>query len=298
MGETTMVTQWVVSGIALAAGVSFALIVWLFSRLAAGVPEEDRTWRDPPPMLYRLLWWPVHWVSHYLDAFLSPGRRGAIQARLRLAGVDFALTPAQYLAGCLVWGGVAGLWGLWFAGNFQLPVWPAFLGGFVLGAVYPVIWLGDRIELRRRQALKALPFMLDLITLCVESGLNLTGAISQAVEKGPPGALRDEFARFLRDVRAGKPRADALREMATRMDMPAVASFVATLIQAETTGMHLGPMLRAQADQRRTERFARAEKLAMEAPVKLLFPLLFFIFPCVFVILMFPIVVKFLAAGF
>jgi tight adherence protein C len=82
------------------------------------------------------------------------------------------------------------------------------------------------------------------------------------------------------------------------MDMPAVASFVATLIQAETTGMHLGPMLRAQADQRRTERFARAEKLAMEAPVKLLFPLLFFIFPCVFVIFMFPIVVKFLAAGF
>jgi tight adherence protein C len=82
------------------------------------------------------------------------------------------------------------------------------------------------------------------------------------------------------------------------MDMPAVASFVATLIQAETTGMGLGPMLRAQADQRRTERFARAEKLAMEAPVKLLFPLLFFIFPCVFVILMFPIVVKFFAAGF
>jgi tight adherence protein C len=82
------------------------------------------------------------------------------------------------------------------------------------------------------------------------------------------------------------------------MDMPAVASFVATLIQAEATGMSLGPILRAQADQRRVERFARAEKLAMEAPVKLLFPLIFFIFPCVFLILMFPIVMKFLAAGF
>ncbi|MFN3751609.1 MAG: type II secretion system F family protein [Thiobacillus sp.] len=88
--------------------------------------------------------------------------------------------------------------------------------------------------------------------------------------QGPGGALRDEFARLLRDVRAGKPRSDALRELAARMDMPAVSSFVATLIQAEATGMSLGPILRAQADQRRVERFARAEKLAMEAPVKLL----------------------------
>jgi tight adherence protein C len=110
--------------------------------------------------------------------------------------------------------------------------------------------------------------------------------------------LKDEFARLLRDVRAGKPRAEALRELAARMDMPAVSSFVATLIQAEATGMSLGPILRAQADQRRTERFARAEKLAMEAPVKLLFPLIFFIFPCVFAILMFPIVMKFMASGF
>ena len=101
----------------------------------------------------------------------------------------------------------------------------------------------------------------------------------------------------MRDMRAGRPRSEALRELADRLDMPPVSSFVATLIQAEATGMSLGPILRAQAEQRRTERFARAEKLAMEAPVKLLFPLLFFIFPCVFAILMFPIAMKFLAAG-
>jgi tight adherence protein C len=134
--------------------------------------------------------------------------------------------------------------------------------------------------------------------LCVESGLNLSGAIQQAVDKGPVGALKDEFARVLRDIRAGKPRSEALRELASRMDMAAVSSFVSTLIQAEATGMNLGPILRAQADQRRVERFARAEKLAMEAPVKLLFPLIFFIFPCVFAILMFPIVMKFMASGF
>ena len=124
-----------------------------------------------------------------------------------------------------------------------------------------------------------------------------TSAKSTAPLGFPPGALKDEFARLLRDVRTGKPRAEALRELAQRMNLPAVSNFVATLIQAEATGMSLGPILRAQAEQRRVERFARAEKLAMEAPVKLLFPLIAFIFPCVFAILMFPIVMKFMAAG-
>ena len=190
----------------------------------------------------------------------------------------------------------AGL-GLLLASSFQSAGWVPFMAGFLVGFGYPKIWLKDRIDARRRQTMKSLPFMLDLITLCVESGLNLTGAIQQAVDKGPAGAMKDEFGRLLRDVRAGKPRAESLRELAQRMDLAAVTSFVTTLIQAEATGMSLGPILRAQAEQRRVERFARAEKLAMEAPVKMLFPLIFFIFPCVFAILMFPIVMKFMQAG-
>ena len=290
--------QWIIASFALAVGLSFALVAWVISRLAAAVPEQDRTWFDAPPFGYRLLWWPVQWLAHYIDPWLSPGRQALLLIRLRIAGLDFALSPAQYLAGRVLWGLAFGAVGAWLAASFRLPgLWP-FLVGFLLGFIYPAVWLKDRIDLRRRKALKSLPFMLDLITLCVESGLNLTGAIQQAVDKGPAGALKDEFARLLRDVRAGRPRAEALRELAARMDMPAVSSFVATLIQAEATGMSLGPILRAQADQRRVERFARAEKLAMEAPVKLLFPLIFFIFPCVFAILMFPIVMKFMESGF
>lgn len=290
--------QWVVTGFALAVGLSFALAAWVISRLAAAVPAQDRTWYDTPPLGYRLFWWPVQWLAHYLSPWLPIARATILLTRLRIAGIDYALSPAQYLAGRLLWGLILGSVGLWLAATFELPpVWPALLG-FLMGFAYPAIWLRDRIEVRRRQALKSLPFMLDLITLCVESGLNLTGAIQQAVDKGPTGALKDEFARLLRDVRAGKPRSDGLRELASRMDMPAVSSFVATLIQAEATGMSLGPILRAQADQRRIERFARAEKLAMEAPVKMLFPLIFFIFPCVFAILLFPIVMKFMASGF
>ena len=290
--------QWIITGFALVTGLSFALIAWVISRLAVAVPEQDRTWFDAPPFGYRLLWWPVQWLAHYLDVWLSAARQNAMLTRLRTAGLDFALNPAQYLAGRVLWGLVFGLVGAWVAASFHLSIlWPLLLG-FLLGFAYPAIWLKDRIDVRRRQALKSLPFMLDLVTLCVESGLNLTGAIQQAVDKGPTGALKDEFARLLRDIRTGKSRSEALRELASRMAMPAISSFVATLIQAEATGMSLGPILRAQADQRRVERFARAEKLAMEAPVKLLFPLIFFIFPCVFAILMFPIVMKFLASGF
>jgi tight adherence protein C len=290
--------QWIVAGFALAAGASFGLFAWLVSRLAAAVPEQDRTWFDAPPPGLRIVWWPVQWLAHYLAPWLSSARHGAELARLRSAGLDFAVNPAQFLAGRLVWALLAGLVAAWIADSLRLPIgWPA-VAGAAFGFLYPAIWLRDRIELRRRDSLKALPFMLDLITLCVESGLNLTGAIQQAVDKGPAGALKDEFARLLRDVRAGRPRAEALRELAARMDLAPVTSFVASLIQAEASGMSLGPILRSQADQRRIERFARAEKLAMQAPVKLLFPLLFFIFPCVFAILMFPIVMKFMAAGF
>lgn len=287
----------IIAAIALAAGLSVALLGWLISRAAASVPRQDRVWLDPPPLAYRIVWWPVHWLAHYLRAVLPERQLQADLARLRLGGLDYALDPAQFLAGQLVWALLCGAFGAWLASAFAQPVhWP-LLAGFASGFLLPPVWLRDRIEVRRRHTFKALPFMLDLITLCVESGLNLNSAIAQAVAKGPASPLRDELARLMRDVRAGRPRSEALRDLADRLDMAPVSNFVSTLIQAEATGMSLGPILRAQAEQRRTERFAGAEKLAMQAPVKLLFPLLFFIFPCVFAILMFPIVMKFMAAG-
>ncbi|CAM5400808.1 MAG TPA: type II secretion system F family protein [Thauera sp.] len=289
--------RWVVGGLAFAMGLSVALVAWLLSRAAAAVPRQDRLWLDAPPPAYRIVWWPIQWVAHYLRALLPERQQQACLGQLRLAGLDYALDPAQFMAGRVIWGLLCAGFGGWLAGGFALaPQWPA-LAGLALGAFLPLAWLRDRIQRRRRQTFKGLPFMLDLITLCVESGLNLNSAIAQAVAKGPAGPLRDEFARLLRDVRAGKARSEALRELASRLDLPAVSNFVTTLIQAEATGMSLGPILRAQAEQRRTERFAQAEKLAMQAPVKLLFPLLFFIFPCVFAILMFPIVMKFIGAG-
>lgn len=290
-------SDWVIAAIALATGLSVALVAWLLSRAAAAVPRQDRLWLDAPPPGYRLVWWPVQWAAHYLRTLLPERPTQTILGQLRLAGLDYALDPAQFVAGCLVWALICAAIGAWLADTFGLAPGMPLLAGIALGCIFPRVWLRDRILARRRQTFKALPFMLDLITLCVESGLNLNSAFAQAVAKGPVGPLRDEFARLMRDVRAGRARSEALRELAARLDMPAVSNFVTTLIQAEATGMSLGPILRAQAEQRRTERFAQAEKLAMQAPVKLLFPLLFFIFPCVFAILMFPIAMKFMGAG-
>ncbi len=167
------------------------------------------------------------------------------------------------------------------------------IGGFFL----PTLWLRDARIRRDKAVLKTLPTYLDFITMSVEAGLNLTGAINQAMDKGPVGPLRHEFYMVVRDLRAGLPRAEALRRMEKRMGLLEITSFVGTVIQAEKMGARLGEALRIQAEQRRTERFQRAEKLAMEAPVKLIGPLLLFIFPVTFIVLGFPIVMKFIGQG-
>jgi tight adherence protein C len=288
---------WVALASALGLGLSLALLAWWLMRAIDAVPPEDRSYADKPPPLFRLMWWPLRWISHYLGPALSPAYRQAVLGKLRVAGMDYALAPEQFVAARILLAALAALGADWLLTSFGQPSWPWFALAAAFGYLFPAIWLRDQVLLRRRQTLKTLPFMLDIITLCVEAGLNLTGALNQAVAKGPAGALRDEFSRVLRDVRAGRSRTEALRTLSDRMDEAVITNFVAAVIQAEQTGMALGPILRAQAEQRRNERFARAEKLAMEAPVKLLFPLIAFIFPCTFLVLGFPIAMKFLHMG-
>lgn len=284
-----------------AAGLSAALIAWVISRAVVAVPGENRSYKDAPPVGFRLLWRPIRWTSHYLEPHLPQKMRNRLEVRLRQAGMEYSLSPAEFVAGRLLFAAVLSAGATVVLPTFEL-AWGTTLQltlFFALcGWAYPAIWLRDRIALRRRELLKVLPFFLDLITLCMEAGLNLQGAMQQAVAKGPESALRDEFQRVLRDIRAGKPRAESLRALAERLDEPSVTTFVSAVIQAENMGMNLAPVLRAQADQRRSERFQRAEKQAMEAPVKMLFPLIAFIFPCTFIILLFPIGMQLMEAGF
>jgi tight adherence protein C len=273
-----------------ALALAFAAIFGLVRDLGAA----DATWRDRPPTGFRILWPLVNVMANTFGFLLAGGREAALQARLHKAGQAYALTPQQFFGGKVL--------GLLVAGGAAVVVdgTDSFLvvgvaSGF--GFMYPDIWLRDHTRKRNLAILRALPFLLDIITLSIESGLNLTGALAQAVDKCKPGPLVVEINRVLRDVRAGKPRLESLRDLAERLDFPPVTSLVSALVQGELMGSSLGPILRAQSDQRRTERFQRAEKLAMEAPVKMLGPLIMFIFPCTFIILGFPIAMKFLSSG-
>lgn len=283
--------------IALLFGLSLFLLVRGVYGIFADLPPEDRTYLDRPPLGFRVVWPLIQLLVYYLGPRLSMNYRLKAQARLRKAGADFALSPEQFFAGKIVSAIAFGLF-MTYAQALLASWSPSMLLiAAVLGFFYPDLWLREATQKRHRHILKTLPFFLDIITLTVEAGTNLNGAFHQAFQKGPPGPLRSELGRVLREIRAGKTRADALRAMAERLDNPAITSLVGSLIQAEAMGTSLGPVLRAQSEQRRTERFQRAEKLAMEAPVKLLAPLVAFIFPNTFLIILFVLVVKAVQEG-
>ena len=283
--------------IGIATGISVLLISYSLSKLKSQVPKEEREYMDPLPPMLRAVW-PVitfieyHFCSRFPAAWLEKAHK-----RLQETGVGYMLNAEQYYA-VRVFSTIVAFALTAFSMNALHSFSPALLVGLtLLGNFYPQIWLNDVRKRREKEILKALPVYLDFITLAVEAGLNLTGAIKQAMDKGPPGALRNEFQMITRDLRAGVPRADALRRMENRLNMKAITSFVGTVIQAEKMGASVGAALRVQSQQRRIERFQRAEKLAMEAPVKLILPLIAFIFPVTFIVLAFPIVVKFMQEG-
>lgn len=283
-------------------GLTVALIAWMVTRVLTAVPLEDREYKDPVPFLFRMIWWPIQSISFFIGSWMSAKSKTAWVVRLRQAGLDYCLNGEQFVSARVVFACIMAVLAWWLCASLSpasgmLAVQVAVLGA-AGGWFLPALWLKDQVEVRKRELLKSLPFFLDLITLCVEAGLNLQAGITQAVAKGPDGPLRDEFQRALRDMRAGKGRAASLRDMGERVGEAAISTFVTAVIQAEIMGMNLGPILRAQADQRRAERFLRAEKLAMQAPVKMLLPLIGFIFPCTFIVLFFPIVMKFMHSGF
>lgn len=290
-------------GIALTLGAVTALLAWLSFHAVMGLSRQltpaadDRRWRDVPPWKFRCLWPAIRCLTPLVPHLLGAHRRQRISDHLTRAGWQYCLDADQWCAALLSWSLLLMLVGVTVAALLSGPMWLAASCGASLGILLPVLWLNDQIQQRRRDILRALPFHLDLITLCVEAGLNLQGAIQQAVQKGAPGPLRAEWQRVLRDVRAGKPRQQALQAMAERVSVPALTQMVSVLGQAETVGMTLAPLLRAQAEQRRNERYLRAEKLALQAPVKMLLPLVACIFPCTFLIIGFPIGMKLLTVS-
>lgn len=248
------------------------------------------------PFALELVWPWVKAIVPFCSRFMTWNLRRRLAHLLRQAGVDYFGSPQEFFALQWVLGSAAGglvaflLTGLL---KFSLLI-PGMAVAALLASMWPVHILLRLTQQRKRAMLRAFPFLLDMVSLCVEAGLNLQGALRQVADKGPEGPLRDEIRHLLADIRAGSTRQEALLAWAQRCDLMQVQQFVATVLQAEVSGMSLGPALRAHADQWRSERFLQAEKQALEAPVKLMFPLVFCIFPCSFLIIAFPLAQQFL----
>ncbi|MBI5788657.1 MAG: type II secretion system F family protein [Candidatus Schekmanbacteria bacterium] len=169
---------------------------------------------------------------------------------------------------------------------------PVLLSLTLMGFYLPNVWLNSTIKKRHVAIVKSLPYNLDLLTLSVEAGMDFTAAVGKVVETGQASPLIEELYRMLQEIKMGKTRREALRDMSKRIGLREVNSFTGALIQADQLGTSLGPILRMQSEQCSTEREQRAEKMAMEAPVKMLFPLILFIFPTIFIMIFVPIILK------
>ena len=160
-----------------------------------------------------------------------------------------------------------------------------------LGLVMPGFMLSKKITARQKKIQNSLPDTLDLLTVSVEAGLGFDGALSKVIDK-MPGPLSDEFENVLQEIKVGKQKRDALRDMSDRIGVADLSTFVSSIIQADQFGVSIGNILRIQSDQMRQKRRQRAQEKAMKAPVKMVIPMVLFIFPTIFSVLLGPVIIQ------
>jgi tight adherence protein C len=242
-------------------------------------PFFDRTLR---PLSERL--------AHVGRRFTSDKKVGRTEKRLALAGNPADLKTSDFLGlkvvSALAFAGIAFLVFAILMGNFFF----GFILTIVLGVVgflAPEFWLSRRVKARQKAILLAVPDTLDLLTISVRAGLGFDQALGKVTEK-MKGPLPDEYRRALAEIRVGKARRDALRDIVARTEVPALTNFIGAIIQAEQLGVSISKVLQVQSEQLRIERRQRAEEMAAKAPIKMLFPLVGCIFPSLFIVILGP----------
>lgn len=287
--------------IALAAGMSVGTavtcLVLMLILLASMLGSESRKYMDPPPAFMLPVWPIIRIVSFFIGSNLPVSYLNKLDAKLQKNSLGFVLTAEEYFSACFVFALLLpALAAIPLASSGDINIGLLIILAMI-GFILPEAWVKDARRKRDVAIIQTLPIYLDYLSMCVDAGLNFSGALKQAVEKGPKGAMNNEFRIVLRDINSGQTRADALSRLEQRVGLKDVTIFVSAVIQAEKMGSSMRETLLIQAEQRLDERFQRAEKMAMEAPVKLVIPLIAFIFPLTFIILLFPIVIKFLEQG-
>ena len=296
------------TGIAILAGIFFAGLAWHIAQTASAITyvtlADGRRQERRLPLLLRILLPLTPVLTEYFNKPRFQRARDRAAVRLVSGGFDDLMAPEAFLAlrvlmPLIIGPLLAALVALVFATAQQR--FSGHMGSqaliFAFAAVlwcviYPTQWLQKAIAERHRQIMKALPFVIDLLTLSVEAGLDFMTALKNIVEKRSPDAIAEEFSRMLFEIQLGKTRRAALQSMGDRIRQPDISSLINALVQADEMGVSIGTILRIQSGEIRAKRFMRAEKLANEAPVKMLFPLVAFIFPVVFLVMLGPIVAR------
>jgi len=228
--------------------------------------------------------------------FTPQNALNSIHNRLVLAGNPPGIDPTIFLAMQMVFGVIlAGLFFVVFTfGQLKLALFVRMLliaVFFLLGYYFPSLWLGSKISKRKRDVRKQMPDALDLLTICVEAGLGFDYAMAKVVEKWKI-ELSKGFARVLQEMQLGKTRREALRDMAERINITEMTSFVASIIQSEQLGVSMAKVLRIQSEQMRIRRRQYAEEEAHKAPTKMLLPMAGLIFPALIIVLLTPAILR------
>jgi tight adherence protein C len=226
-----------------------------------------------------------------LGARFTPAEAIAgLRQQLAEAGSPSGIGPSEYL-GIRVFtaiglGGITGLM-FWMSDMSGLLAVGVTLVSVVLGYMLPRFWLTRRISQRKSEIQKSLPDAIDLLTISVESGLGFDPALARVIEKWD-NELTREFSRMLSDIRLGASRRVAMRKLAERVNVDDLNVFASSLIQADQLGVSISQVLRVQSKQMRMRRRQRAEEQAQKAPIKMLFPMIFLIFPAIYIVLLGP----------
>ncbi len=280
----------------LAAAVCYGVAVAMFSlfvlRALSFVESEGRMSEDARrgvPVLIRLVMPLVPNFRRIARSELCRAWREADEPRLWMGGYGDSIGVVDFIGLRIIFLvlGVAAA-GIGVASGHGV-------AGLVLGAVlaiYPSVWLNTRIQARHLEILKALPNLLDLLTLSVEAGKDFMTSLRDILQRRRVDALGEELLRTFQEIQLGRKRTDALRELSRRVRQSDLTSVINAIIQAEELGVSIGQLLRIQGDMLRNKRFTMAEKLANETPVKIILPIILFIFPAVLVILLVPLGLK------
>ncbi len=250
-------------------------------------PFSERTLR---PLIAR--------VSRMGGRLTSASSADTVEKRLAMAGNPGDLKLTDWMGVKILAAIVTGVLLFLLIGLLTTSVVPAImlgLVGFFIGYLLPEFWLGNKIKARQKVILRMIPDTLDLLTISVRAGLGFDAALAKVVEK-LPGPLSEEFRRALAEVRAGKTRRAALRDMVPRTNVPPLSNFIGAIIQAEQLGVSISKVLQVQSEQLRIERRQRAEETAARAPIKMLFPLVGCIFPSLFIVILGPAIIAIVKA--